>query len=236
MRIAVVSDIHGNRTAFDAVAEDLRQVAPDLILHGGDLAQGGSSPVEIVDRICDLGWHGVAGNADEMLFRPDSLTEFASRAPGGSAVFAQIREMAMATAEELGDKRLAWLRNLPRVRTDGGVALVHASPRSLWHAPEPEATDGDLLSVYASLGQPIAIYGHIHRSFVRSVPGMIVVNTGSVGLPYDGDRRAAYLVLDDGAPTIRRVHYDVERELQLLADSRLPHVGWTARSLKTARL
>ncbi len=59
MRIAIVSDIHGNRTAFEAVLEDLRQIATDLILQGGDLADGGSSPTEIVDRIRDLGWDGV---------------------------------------------------------------------------------------------------------------------------------------------------------------------------------
>ena len=81
MRVAIVSDIHGNRTAFDAVLADLRQTAPDLVLHGGDLADGGSSPVHIVDRIRDLGWDGVAGNTDEMLFRPESLTEFAKQAP-----------------------------------------------------------------------------------------------------------------------------------------------------------
>ena len=56
MRIAVVSDIHGNRTAFEAVLADLQQTPPDLILHGGDLADGGSSPVEIVDRIRYLGY------------------------------------------------------------------------------------------------------------------------------------------------------------------------------------
>jgi predicted phosphodiesterase len=55
MRIAVVSDIHGNRTAFEAVLADLRQTSPDLILHGGDLPHGGSSPAEIVDQIRDLG-------------------------------------------------------------------------------------------------------------------------------------------------------------------------------------
>jgi protein phosphatase len=62
MRIAIVSDIHGNRTAFEAVLADLRQTSPDLILHGGDLADAGASPVEIVDRIRDLGWQGVVGN------------------------------------------------------------------------------------------------------------------------------------------------------------------------------
>ncbi|HEX4066599.1 MAG TPA: metallophosphoesterase family protein [Acidobacteriaceae bacterium] len=51
MRLAVVSDIHGNRTAFEAVLADLKSVSPDMVLHGGDLADGGSSPVEVVDRI-----------------------------------------------------------------------------------------------------------------------------------------------------------------------------------------
>jgi predicted phosphodiesterase len=79
MRIAIVSDIHGNRTAFEAVLVDLENASPDLILHGGDLADGGSSPSEIVDRIRDLGWHGVLGNGEEALSRPESLEEFASK-------------------------------------------------------------------------------------------------------------------------------------------------------------
>src|ERR1700685_1071416 len=82
MRIAIVSDIHGNLTAFEAVLADLRATAPDLIFHGGDLADNGSTPVEIIDHIRALGGPGVAGNTDEMLFRPDSLSEFASKSPG----------------------------------------------------------------------------------------------------------------------------------------------------------
>src|SRR6202158_5283505 len=116
MRIAVVSDIHGNRTAFEAVLEDLRETAPDVIYHGGDLADSGSSPVEIVDRVRDLGWRGVVGNTDEMLFRPESLTEFASQLPKLQTMFAAIGEMAAATREMLGEERLAWLRELPHVQ------------------------------------------------------------------------------------------------------------------------
>ena len=72
MRIAIVSDIHGNQTAFEAVLADLRQTAPDLILHGGDLADSGTSPKEIVDCIRDLGWQGLIGNTDEILCTPES--------------------------------------------------------------------------------------------------------------------------------------------------------------------
>ena len=79
MRVAVVSDIHGNLTALEAVLADVREQAPDLVLHGGDLSDSGSSPAEVIDRIRDLGWQGVMGNTDEMLVRPESLGEFASQ-------------------------------------------------------------------------------------------------------------------------------------------------------------
>jgi predicted phosphodiesterase len=234
MRIAIVSDIHGNRTAFEAVLADLRQTVPDLILHGGDLADTGASPTEIVDRVRDLGWHGVVGNTDEMLFRPASLQEFAKQSPKLQPLFAAIEEMAAASREALGEERLAWLRGLPRTQIRGPMALVHASPESLWRAPAPGANDGELEAIYRPLGQPIAVYAHIHRSYIRDVSGMIVANTGSVGLPYDGDRRAAYLLLDESKPSIRRVEYDVDRELRALADCGLPYSGWIAKTLQTA--
>jgi len=234
MRIAIVSDIHGNRTAFEAVLADLRQTSPDLILHGGDLADGGASPSAIVDRIRDLGWPGVAGNTDEMLFAPESLQEFAQQSPVRlQPLFTVIAEMAAWTRAALGEERLAWLRALPRMHIHPPMALVHASPASLWRAPTPDASDAELQSVYAPLGQPIAVYAHIHRSYVRSVSGMTVANTGSVSLSYDGDPRAAYLLLDESAPIIRRVEYDLDREQKALANSGPPHAEWVAKVLET---
>ena len=234
MRIAIVSDIHGNRTAFEAVLADLRQTSPDLILHGGDLPHGGSSPAEIVDQIRDLGWPGVLGNTDEMLFAPESLTKFAIHLPNLKPLWTVIEEMANATGEALGAERLAWLRTLPRIQMHGPMALVHASPGDVWRAPAPDAADAELESVYSPLDRPIAVYPHIHRSFVRSVSNLTVVNTGSVSLSHDGDRRAAYLLLEDLTPSIRRVEYDVDRELQALATCGLSHADWTAKMLQTA--
>ena len=234
MRIAIVSDIHGNLTAFEAVLADLRLTSPDLILHGGDLPHGGSSPAEIVDRIRDLGWPGVLGNTDEMLFRPESLQEFASKSPNLRPLWDAITEMAVATCEALGDERIAWLHDLPRVQIHGPMALVHASPESTWRSPGHTASDAELESVYSPLGQPIAIYGHIHHSYIRSVSGMIVANTGSISLSYDGDPRAAYLLLDDSKPEIRRVEYDVDREIKAVFASRFPHADWVAKMLESA--
>jgi putative phosphoesterase len=235
MRIAIVSDIHGNRTAFEAVLADLRQTSPDLILHGGDLPHGGASPAEIVDRIRDLGWQGVVGNTDEVLWAPHLLRQSANQSAQMEPLFVAIEEMAAATREALGEERIEWLRSLPRIQIRGPMAVVHASPGSTWQAPAPEAGDAELESVYKELGRPIAIYGHIHRSFIRKVSGMIVANTGSVSLSYDGDRRAAYLVLDDFEPIIRRVEYDVEAELKALSSCDLPHADWIAKILESAR-
>jgi predicted phosphodiesterase len=234
MRIAIVSDIHGNLTAFEAVLKDLRQTSPDLILHGGDLPHGGASPAEIVDRIRELKWQGVVGNTDEMLFNPESLTEFAKQTPAMQPLLAAIQEMAEATCEALGEERLAWLRGLPRAQFHGPMALVHASPESTWRSPGHEASDAALESVYSPLGHPIAVYGHIHRSYIRRVSEMVVVNTGSVSLSYDGDCRAAYLLLDDVKSTIRRVEYDVDSEIEALANCGLPHADWIAKILKSA--
>jgi putative phosphoesterase len=231
MRIAIVSDIHGNRTAFEAVLADLRGTSPDLILHGGDLADGGSRPAEIVDRIRDLRWQGVAGNADEMLWRPDALTEFAAQSPAVQPLLNRISDIAAATREALGEERIGWLQQLPGRQVHGPVALVHAAPTSLWRAPGSEADDAELEAVYGRLGSPVAVYGHIHRSYVRRLSGMTVANTGSVSLSYDGDRRASYLVVDESVPFIRRVEYDVDREIGELESSGIPHAGWIAKML-----
>lgn len=235
MRIAVVSDIHGNRTAFEAVLADLRQTAPDLVLHGGDLADSGSSPAMVVDIIRDLRWNGVIGNTDEMLAMPETLDKFAARSSAPPSLWAAIREMAAATRVQLGDERIDWLRSLPRVQIRDPIALVHASPDDPWKSPGPDANDAELESVYGPLGQPIVVYCHIHQPFIRGVKGMVVANAGSVSLSHDGDRRASYLLLDGNKPTIRRVEYDWEKEIKGLSVCDLPHADWVARIIESGR-
>jgi putative phosphoesterase len=234
VRIAIVSDIHGNGTAFDAVLRDLRNASPDLILHGGDLADGGSSPAAIVDKIRELGWPGVIGNTDEMLAMPETLAEFAKQSPKLKPMFDAIEEMAAASRAKLGEERLAWLRALPRVQLHGDLGLVHASPESRWKSPGADASDEELERVYRPLAKSLCVYGHIHRPFIRRVSDLSIVNSGSVGLPHDDDRRAAYVLIENGHPAIRRVEYDVEREIQALRKSGLPHAEWIVKILATA--
>jgi len=240
MRMAIVSDIHGNLTALEAVLADLRETAPDLVLHGGDLADNGSAPAETLDRIRALRWRGVFGNTDEMLFAPEKLKAFAdAQQPGLRPVFAAVEAIADAAREALGDERLAWLRGLGASVAEGPVALVHASPGDAWRAPPPEASDAVLEATFAALDKPVIVYGHIHRPFVRRVGVMVVANTGSVGLAYDGDPRASYLLIDDAereaSPTVRRVAYDVELECRRIIERGAPHAEWVAAMLRSGR-
>jgi diadenosine tetraphosphatase ApaH/serine/threonine PP2A family protein phosphatase len=181
----------------------------------------------------------VLGNTDEAHSRPESLEEFASASQAPASMWDAIREMAAWTRERLGEDRIAWLRGLPLVLMHGPVALVHAGPESAWRSPGAQASDSELESVYAPLDQPIAVYGHIHQPFIRGVrptngARMLVANTGSVSMSYDGDRRASYLLIDDSKPVIRRVEYDVKKEIDGLSACGLPHRDWIARTLLSA--
>lgn len=235
MRLAVVSDIHGNRRAFDAVLRDLRNVSPDAIVHGGDLVANGAFPSDIVDEVRSFGWKGVLGNTDEMVCRPETLSDVRVRHPRLSPILHAFEEMIPATIARLGDDRLRWLNALPVRLTVEDVTVIHASPTDLWRAPLETARDEDLNAMYSDFGSQFVIYGHIHRPYVRAIDTLTIANTGSVSLSYDGDRRASYLLVDQERVSIRRVEYDWEREANDLEQSYLPHADWLCRILRSGR-
>jgi len=227
MRLAVVSDVHGSLAALEAVVADLRGMSPDLIVQAGDLAALGPRPAEVVDRIRELGWPGVVGNTDEMMWDGSIEAEQRSRAPKlRSWLDVLFSVLTPWASERLGADRLTWLGSLPRERIRAGVRVLHASPRDLWRAPMPDAGDRELQDTYRAEGIAVAVYGHIHRPFVRTLESLTVANSGSVGLPWDGDWRPSYLLLDDGRPTVRRVAYDLGRERRDLIDSGFPLADW----------
>jgi predicted phosphodiesterase len=239
MRIAIISDVHGNLTALDAVLADLRQQKPDLIFHGGDIPYGGCNPSEVIDCIQQEGWPGVLGNTDEMLWNTEARAALEASAPQLKQLFRVLFEVcAPATRELIGESRLQWLQQLPtelRYEIQGGkklgnqnLALLHAGPGNLWRAPMDTAEDAELEKTYQELNAQIVVYCHIHRPFVRQVGNMTVCNCGSVGSPYDSDPRSSYLLIDDGKPAIRRVVYDVEKEAGRLLASNYPLKEWFA--------
>jgi putative phosphoesterase len=229
MRIAIISDIHGNLTALDAVLADLRQQKPDVVLHGGDLPYGGSNPAEVLDCIVHEGWKGVLGNTDEMLWDTSARPALEASAPKLKPLFRALFDLCgPATTQMIGPSRLAWLRALPCEIQHGDLTLMHASPGNLWRAPMDTADDAELAKTYEPLNAALVVYCHIHRPYIRKVGNMTVCNTGSVGAPYDGDPRASYLMIDDGHPVIRRVAYDIEKEVGRLLESDYPYKDWIA--------
>lgn len=227
MKLAIVSDVHGNLAALEAVLEDLGDVKPDQVAHGGDLVFNGPHPAECLDLIRERGWLGIVGNTDQALWTlPESLSENTIR------VFGVI---AAATRDMLGAERVAWLKTLPLEWRDGDrVALVHAVPGDTWKVVQPDASDADMREVYGPLGARLAVYCHIHRPYVRNLGDFTLANSGSVGMPFDGDRRSSYLLIEDGQPAIRRVAYDVERHIANLERSDYPTSRWLIERARTA--
>jgi Calcineurin-like phosphoesterase superfamily domain len=203
---------------------------------GGDVAFGGSQPAEVIDCIVQEGWKGVLGNTDEMLWDSSARPALEAAAPKLKPLFKVFFEScAPTTCQMIGDSRLAWLRALPaelRYENQGheSMALMHASPDNLWRAPMHTADDAELEITYSQVGTEIIVYCHIHRPFIRKVGAMTVCNTGSVGSPHDGDPRASYLLINDGQPAIRRVSYDIEKEVRRLLASDYPYKEWIAES------
>jgi putative phosphoesterase len=228
MRIAVVSDIHGNLLGLEAVIADLRLQSPDMVLHGGDLPYGGCHAAEVMDRVAGLGWMGVMGNTDEVLWNKNGLTRLLADAPKLRPLLKIIEQCALATTRLIGESRVQKLQALPMTLRRDDVVLLHASPDDLWKSPTDPADHDALERVYGPLKAPIVVYGHIHRPFVKQLSGFTVCNSGSVGMPYDGDARASYLLLTDGEPEIRRVEYDIEAENKSLLASDYPYKHWFA--------
>ena len=232
MRIAVVSDIHGNLTALEAVIADLRTVAPDLVVHGGDLC-GGARSAAVIDRIRELGWSGVYGNTDEMLWLPGKADDYLAGADL-HRMRAIVAEQISFTLGDIGADRLAWLRALPLRWAADDIAVVHSTPDSAWPNVPADAPDDELERTYTPLGTPHVVYGHIHRPFVRRLPSLVVANSGCLSLSYDGDPRASYAVVDEDAVAIRRVEYDVDREARAIVSAGFPYGAWFAEMLRTA--
>src|SRR5947207_4973340 len=175
MRLAIVSDIHGNLTALEAVIEDIERRGVERVVHGGDLALMGAQPAEVVDRVRELGWPGVVGNTDEVLWRPQEQVRQEALAPKLGALLKLIfQEYAPATLQLLGEDRVAWLRQLPARQRLEDLVLVHAAPGDLWRAPMPDAEDHELSAIYEPLDAATAVYGHIHRPYARVLPQLTV--------------------------------------------------------------
>jgi predicted phosphodiesterase len=202
LRVAVISDIHGNLLALDAVTTDIDLQGVDEVWCGGDIAWGGPWAHECIDRIRSADYKTVKGNTDVWVTGdPQTLTSEQERR--------ELREIA--GAHSLTPEESTWLLNLPLGHSaPGSILLVHGTPDSPFIGPMPDAPAAEFEPYEGRAA--LVVYGHVHRAFVRRLTdGTLVCNTGAVGLPMDGDT-ACYLIVDhDGAGFTlrhRRVSYD----------------------------
>ena len=193
--LALLYDIHGNLPALDAVLADAREA--DEFFVGGDIASFGAWPVETIERLRELDAEWIRGNADRWLVESPDIPEL-------------MLEVVERSREMIGEELSRELAALPESATHGATHYCHASPMSDMDSfyPEPHDTDEErLMGIEAQR----VVFGHTHLSFERPGPGGIeLVNPGSVGMPLDGDHRAAYAVIDGDRVERRRVEYDWE--------------------------
>jgi diadenosine tetraphosphatase ApaH/serine/threonine PP2A family protein phosphatase len=195
--LALLYDVHGNLPALEAVLADC---PADRFLLGGDYAAFGGWPRECVERLQQLEdavW--IRGNTERWLADDSEVPPDAPQRPA-----------LQAAREALGD-HARWLSELREGVTLAEGVFCHASPLNDMEsfAPEPQPGEDRLL---AGAKGPRIVFGHTHVLFTRTRDdGTELVNPGSVGMPLDGDHRAAYALIADNTVELRRVEYDVER-------------------------
>jgi diadenosine tetraphosphatase ApaH/serine/threonine PP2A family protein phosphatase len=232
MKILIISDVHANLVALEAVLADCGPV--DAVWNLGDTIGYGPKPRECLARVRDIG-------ADPFLVGNHDLAAIGAI---GTADFNAIARLANQwTSRQLAPEDVEFLRNLPVTTTAAGITLAHGSPRSpVWEYVVDEATATENFDHFAT---NLCLIGHSHVALYATLPadqrradlfllqpgdtidfsaGRWLVNPGSVGQPRDHDPRAAYAILDTDRATItaHRVPYDIAATQRQMTDAGLP--------------
>jgi putative phosphoesterase len=225
MKVAVISDIHGNLYALERVIEAIEREAPGEIVCLGDVIAFGPQPREVLRRLRELGCPVVMGNCD-VWFPQWPLP------PEEGLIYAQARW----AAEQLPPEDVAFIagfRPTVSVSLGGGQTLLcfHGSPRSNTEVILATTPDEELTEMLAGGEGTVMIGGHTHTQMVRRLPGRLLMNAGSVGMPFDTDRSvhpawAEWAIVEaaDGSVTVslRRTPLDAAEMTARAAGSSMP--------------
>ena len=235
MRCALLSDIHGNLPALEAVLADIDTRSFDAIYHLGDLVGYAPWPNEVVEVIATRGIAGVAGNYDSTVATAYRHCGCRYEDPVQEALSHRSYEWTLAHVTDATRRRLLALPFRLDVRAGGGhqsgpqLILVHGTPTLntvYWTEDRTDAFASDMASRAGARAGDIFAFGHTHLPWDRSAGGIHFVNTGSVGRPKDGDWRAGYtsVTFGDGDVAVEhlRVPYDVARAVAGIEASDLP--------------
>lgn len=217
MRVALLSDIHANEPALQAVVSDLTNEEVDLVVCVGDIVGYGPDPAACVSLIREHADICVAGNHDREANTPERYSGHPTAGPGLQHAF-----------EELEDRDLSWLDELPERRQldEHSITVAHSHP-------DPSHNDryvypDDFSTVGKSVDTELLAIGHTHVQGAETVGETLVINPGSVGQPRDGDSGAAYSIvdMDDQSADLRRVDYEIEEVRDRVQAAGLPDETW----------
>jgi predicted phosphodiesterase len=188
-RIALLADVHGNVAALDAVLTDLESQRVDACVLMGDYFLFGPRPREVFERLRDLAWPAIEGNTDRYIVDADAAHPFA--------------EMIGWYRDQLGEDALAWTAERPFSLEDGSLLVVHANPTDLEDLLISEQDEWETYQLTSAeqgarlmdgVTAELTVYGHIHYFSSGEFGGRRVASIGSIGMPFDGDHRAAYAI------------------------------------------
>jgi putative phosphoesterase len=237
MRIAFISDIHGNATALDAVLSDLNERNVEKVYVLGDISYRGPEPQRSLDLVRSLNTDVIKGNADEWVVRGVREGE----------VPEQVRGMMNLERDwihpHLTEESIEYLRNLKTELKlqahDLKIHAYHANPDNLFDIVLPSESDETLTSKMMVEAANLYVYAHIHRPYIRYINGKCIMNIGSVGLPFDGLNKASYGLVDIHEGTFQtsivRVPYDINQTIDQLVNSDYPNKEKLITMLKSAK-
>ncbi|MBU9712754.1 metallophosphoesterase family protein [Evansella tamaricis] len=231
MKIAFISDIHGNAVALDAVLEDIQTKNVDKIIVLGDLCFRGPEPKRALQLIQNLKTDVLKGNADEWVVRGIKQGEVPNQA-------LQLMQTERDwTYGQLTHEDVTYLKELPTEHTVPlteklTIHCFHATPTSLFDVVPPTADNETLQEKLMSKDTAtIFVYGHIHLPYIRFFNGKAVANLGSVGVPFDGLAQASYLIVEGSGAKytmgIQRVPYDVDKVVRQYETANYPNLKMT---------
>lgn len=210
-RLALLSDIHANLPALEAVVDDIERHSPDAVYVLGDLVNGCAWPAETLDLLVDRGWPVLIGNHDDAVLQlgtPRMEPRYGDR---------RFYATLWWTRARLAARHVALLQSLPEEMSETfedapAVRFVHGLPGNFFVGFRPDSPEAWAEARLAGVAEPALAGGHTHFPMARQVGRWQLVNSGSAGAPYDGDPRVSYVLMDAARSRwqveIRRITYD----------------------------
>lgn len=239
MKIAFISDIHGNAVALEAVLEDIRKKNIEKICVLGDICYRGPEPKKALELVRSLQADVIKGNADEWVVRGVKQGEVPETA---LEMMNKERDWIFSKLESTDIEYLSQLpTELKLVEQGIDIYAFHATPASLFEVIPQNAEDILLQDkVLSKQDSAIYLYAHIHKPYIRYLNGKVIMNIGSVGLPFDGVAKASYGLIsihETGFSTsIERVDFDTEKVMKQYIESNYPNTEMMIQVLKKASI